>query len=90
MNLNEINSEMEDLKDWSIDANSIIKNFAFGNFKESLDFVNKVGEIAERLEHHPDVMINYNKVRLTLSTHSLRGLSRKDFDLAREIDKIGS
>jgi 4a-hydroxytetrahydrobiopterin dehydratase len=88
MNLNEINEAMSLVKDWSLDTNSITKNFAFPTFKEALDFVNKVGEVAEKHNHHPDVLINHNQVRLILTTHSLSGLSRIDFEVAKEIDKI--
>ena len=88
LTLKEIQDLMVELKDWSLEPDSITKDFSFNNFKESLDFVNKVGEIAEKLGHHPDIMINYNLVRLSLTTHSEKGLTRKDFDLAKEIDKL--
>ena len=87
LTLQEIQDEMKLLKDWSLETSSITKDFSFKDFKEALDFVNKVGEIAERLQHHPDIMINYNNVRLNLTTHSEKGLTKKDFDAAREIDK---
>ena len=86
--LQEIGKEMESLKGWSFESNSIVKDFSFENFKESLDFVNKIGEIAEKLNHHPDIQINYNLVRLNLTTHSARTLTKIDFDVAREIDLI--
>jgi 4a-hydroxytetrahydrobiopterin dehydratase len=88
LTLAEINQEMSSLEGWSLEGSSISKSFEFTNFKESLDFVNKVGEIAEKAQHHPDILINYNQVRLSLSTHSEGGLTRKDFSLAKEIDMI--
>lgn len=88
LTLAEISEAMEDLQDWSLESNSISKIFSFENFKESLEFVNKVGEVAERLDHHPDILINFNQVRLVSTTHFENGLSRKDFELAREIDKL--
>lgn len=88
LTLGEINQRMNMLNSWSLEGSSITKNFTFTNFKESLDFVNKVGEIAEKHQHHPDIIINYNEVRLSLSTHSEKGLTRKDFELAKEIDML--
>jgi len=90
LNLGEISDAMEDLDQWSLEVNSIVKIFPFTNFKESLEFVNKVGEIAEKQEHHPDILINFNQVKLSLTTHSENGLSRKDFLLAKEIDKMNN
>ena len=88
LTLGEINEAMSDLNDWSLETNAIVKIFSFNNFKEALEFVDKVGEVAEKLEHHPDIMINENQVRLMLTTHSVSSLTRKDFELAREIDKL--
>ncbi|MFH1425363.1 MAG: 4a-hydroxytetrahydrobiopterin dehydratase [archaeon] len=88
LNLGEINQEMAGLNSWSLEGNSITKNFTFTNFKESLDFVNRIGEIAEKLQHHPDVLITSNEVRLALTTHSENALTHKDFQLAKEIDLI--
>jgi 4a-hydroxytetrahydrobiopterin dehydratase len=88
LTLGEINQEMAFLSGWSLEGSSIAKSFEFTNFKESLDFVNKVGEVAEKQQHHPDVLINYNTVRLSLSTHSEGGLTKQDFQLAKEIDMI--
>jgi 4a-hydroxytetrahydrobiopterin dehydratase len=88
LSLGEINQEMATLSGWSLDGSSISKNFTFTNFKESIDFVNKVGEIAEKQAHHPDIIINYNQVRLSITTHSENTLTRKDFQLAKEIDML--
>ncbi len=88
LTLKEIQDLMIELKDWSLESSSIIKDFSFNNFKEALDFVNKVGEIAEKQGHHPDILINYDLVRLSLTTHSEKGLTKKDFDVAKDVDKI--
>lgn len=88
MNLGEITKNLSKLKNWSLNGQEIEKNFEFNTFKESLAFVNKVGELAEKHEHHPDIIISYNFVRLTLTTHSVRTLTQKDFALAEEIDKL--
>lgn len=65
----------------------IEKEYKFKNFKEALSFVNKVGDLAESEGHHPDINLhNWNKVKLTLSTHAIGGLSENDFILASKID----
>ena len=81
-------ARLGELKDWGLDGNSIMKEYEFKDFKEALVFINKVGEIAEKNEHHPTVLIMFNRVRLTLTTHDLGGLSDKDFQVAKEIDLI--
>ena len=83
-----INERMSKLDGWALEGNSIMKEFSFKDFKEALDFVNKIGELAERQEHHPNILIMYNKVRLTLTTHSEKGITSKDFELAEQIDRV--
>ena len=82
----QIQAELRKLSGWELKDGEITKLFKFSNFKESIAFVNRVGDLAEATDHHPDILILYNKVRLTLSTHSAGGLTQKDFDLARQID----
>ena len=89
LSLGLINERMQKLDNWSLEENCIIKDYGFNSFKEALDFVNKIGEIAERINHHPDILLSYNKVRLTLTTHSEKTITLKDFEVAEEIDKIG-
>ena len=74
LTLGEISNYMTTLIGWSLEGGSITKSFMFSNFKEALNFVNSVGEIAEKHNHHPDILINYNEVRLSLTTHSESGL----------------
>ena len=86
----EMQGKLRALPGWElVKGKSIQKKFAFSDFKAALAFVNQVGELAEKSEHHPDITINYNKVTLTLSTHTAGGLTTKDFDLAGHIEKIG-
>ncbi len=75
---------------WILDDNAkqIHKDFKFKDFLEAMIFVNKVANIAEGDGHHPDIIINYNKVHLELSTHAIGGLSINDFILASKIDII--
>ena len=62
--------------------------FVFDDFMQGIRFLNHVARYAEKMNHHPDVSINYNKVRLSLTTHDEGGLTRKDFRLARRIDRL--
>lgn len=72
----------------SEDGKWISRDFKFKNFKESMVFVNKVAEIAEAEGHHPDVKIVWNKVRLDLTTHAIRGLFVNDFILAAKVNEL--
>lgn len=66
----------------------ISKSYSFNNFKNGMDFVNNVADIAEKEGHHPNIQINYNKVKLNLKTHSIGGLSENDFIVAAKIDAM--
>jgi len=81
-----VEQALADLEDWELEGDAITKTFRFHDFVGSVDFVNAVAEAAEGMQHHPDIDIRYNKVTLTLSTHSAGGLTRNDFELAREAD----
>ena len=74
------------LKDWHIIDDKLTKKYAFKDFKEAMQFVNKIAIIAEKMNHHPDIFISYNKVTLTIFTHEENKLTNRDFRLAREID----
>jgi 4a-hydroxytetrahydrobiopterin dehydratase len=74
--------------DWSRDGNAIVKTSVHRDFAAALAWVNRVGALAEARNHHPDIAISWNKVTLTLSTHSAGGLTQLDLDLAREIDAL--
>lgn len=74
----------------SEDGIQIWNEYHFKDFRESLDFVNKVGGIAESEGHHPDILISYNRVKLTLYTHAMGGLSQNDFILAAKINQLHS
>ena len=92
LSISEINENLEKLPDWNLEDVGIIitRNFKFEDFKEAVDFVNKVSEIAEAEQHHPDIRIyDYNNVEIKLTTHSAQGLTEKDFDVALRIDELG-
>lgn len=84
----EIKQSLKSVPQWKLDGKAIARTFEFGNFVESVEFVNEVTEIAEDFDHHPDVDIRWNKVTLHLSTHSKGGLTAKDFDVAQRVDEI--
>lgn len=73
---------------WALNsAGQLQKEFKFANFKEALDFTNKVALIAENQDHHPDILLQWGKVTITLYTHSIKGLSLNDFILAAKISQ---
>jgi 4a-hydroxytetrahydrobiopterin dehydratase len=80
-------SLLTSLPDWKIEDGELVRRFSFKDFRASLAFVNRVGELAESAGHHPDIDIRYNKVRLALVTHDAGGLTNNDFDLAAKADK---
>jgi 4a-hydroxytetrahydrobiopterin dehydratase len=78
----------QQIPEWSLAGKAIERQIRFGDFREAMAFVNKVAVLAEGEGHHPDIYISWNKVRLTLTTHAIGGLSRNDFVLAAKIDKL--
>ena len=72
-------------RQWKREGDSLVANLEFKDFAESMTFVNQVAAHAEQADHHPDIDIRWNKVRLALSTHSEGGITQKDLDLARSI-----
>jgi 4a-hydroxytetrahydrobiopterin dehydratase len=74
--------------EWAREGDAILRTFRFAGFREALAFVNAVGELAEERDHHPDIDIRWNRVRLRLSTHSAGGLTPMDFELAQAIDGV--
>lgn len=66
----------------------IRRGFKFKNFKTALNFVNKVGEIAEAEKHHPDIELGWGYVNITIQTHAISGLHENDFILASKIDRV--
>ncbi|MCX8010700.1 MAG: 4a-hydroxytetrahydrobiopterin dehydratase [Ignavibacteria bacterium] len=86
---NEILKLMKNIPLWKRIGDKIERDFIFANFSEGINFVNKVAKLAEENDHHPDICIfNYRNVKVMLTTHSLGGLSLKDFTLAEQIEKV--
>jgi 4a-hydroxytetrahydrobiopterin dehydratase len=83
-----IQAQLEQLNDWTFKNNSIQKDFQFKNFQEALSFIVRIGILAEKQNHHPEITNVYNKVSLRLTTHDSDGVTEKDVTLAATIDKI--
>jgi 4a-hydroxytetrahydrobiopterin dehydratase len=83
-----IESRLSELPAWHREGDTIFCQRVLKNFAESLDFVQRVGALAEAADHHPDIDIRWNKVRLVLSTHSKGGLTELDFSLAAQIEAL--
>jgi 4a-hydroxytetrahydrobiopterin dehydratase len=77
---------LRDLPEWQREGDEIVREFRFEAFMDAVNFVNAVAQRAEAANHHPDIDIRYNRVRIALSTHSAGGITSKDLDLAREVD----
>src|SRR5262245_1918208 len=82
----EIERRLTALDGWTHSRGAIRRTLRFADFKEALAFVNRVGRLAEKAGHHPDIDIRYSRVRLALSTHDASGITAKDFALAGVID----
>lgn len=75
--------------DWRVvDEHHLEREFTFDDFRQALDFVNEVGELAEEQGHHPDIYLSYGKVKIQLWTHKIDGLHENDFILAAKIDAL--
>ncbi len=78
-----------ELRDWQvINGHHLQKAYSFKNFRETLDFVNRVGELAEEQGHHPDICFGWGKADITIWTHKIDGLTESDFVLAAKIDRL--
>ncbi len=85
---NEISSVLEGLDNWRRNGDRMEKTFVLKDFVDSMGFVNRVALLAERADHHPDILVRWNKVSITLSTHSEGGITEKDADLAEQIESV--
>ena len=73
---------------WKLLDNKIQREFIFKDFLSAFNFIKEIADLAESLNHHPDIFNSYNKVIISLTTHDLGGVSKKDFKLAMEIDNL--
>lgn len=77
---------LRQVKGWAQRGDAIEKTYSFGDFSQSVAFVNRVAELADKADHHPDILIQYDRVTLTLTSHDSGGLTERDFRLAAVID----
>ena len=91
--ISEIHKYLKKVDGWEVKSNQdksfyLIKEFTFKNFIESQSFVNKIGDIAEKENHHPDISFGWGYCKVKIFTHAIKGLAESDFILAAKIDKI--
>ena len=84
----EIAQGMAGLEGWELAEGSIVRELVFEGFLSAIEFVDRIAPVAEKANHHPDIDIRWNRVRLLLTTHDQGGLTARDFRLAEEIDRI--
>lgn len=85
----EVARELQSLPEWSTRSDGAIgRLYRFDDYSAVINFVTKVADVAERLQHHPDMAVRYSSVEVTFVTHDAGGLTRKDFDAAREVDRL--
>ena len=84
----EIGSRLES-SDWKREGEHIVRDWKFDDFKAAMAFVNRVADVAEEANHHPDILVHgWNKVRLSLTNHSAGGLTEADFAMAAKLDQL--
>jgi 4a-hydroxytetrahydrobiopterin dehydratase len=84
----EIREKLPDAKGWERHGDMLVRSWQFPSFRRSLEFVNEIAALAEKLDHHPDIVLSYRTVRLELSTHADGGLTDHDFRFASEVNAI--
>jgi 4a-hydroxytetrahydrobiopterin dehydratase len=81
-------TKLKDADMWKENQNLLTRKFKFDDFKQALEFVNKVGELAEQANHHPDIRLGYGYAQISLMTHSDGSVTEKDKSLSRQIDLL--
>lgn len=84
----DIDQALRTLPGWTRSDGAIVRVFQLGNFLNAMEFVNKVAVAAEAANHHPDILINYNKVTLTLVSHDSGGVTQRDIRMAAKVNEI--
>ena len=84
----EVSAALRQTEGWTADNDRLARRFEFRNFAESLDFINKVGALAEAADHHPDIKFGWGYAEFEITTHDRGGLTDFDFALARQINEI--
>ena len=84
----EVESNVKNLEGWNLIQGQLQRNFVFDTFGMALEFVNKVGRIAEEQNHHPDMFIQYNKINCSVMSHDVSAITTRDITLAKSINKL--
>ena len=84
-----VQESLRSLTRWKLEGKEIVRHYEFPDFAAAMVFVNQVAEKAEKTDHHPDIDIRYNKVRLALVSHDKGGLTKRDMAMAETIDSLG-
>lgn len=83
-----IRERLANLDGWELDGNQIVREWTFADFRAAVDFINRVADLADDAEHHPDLYNSYTTVRIGLTSHSEGGVTDKDLALAARIDSV--
>jgi 4a-hydroxytetrahydrobiopterin dehydratase len=84
----EVAESLEKLDSWEYEDTFLLKEYEFENFAQALEFVNKVGALAEEADHHPDISFGWGYAEIALTTHDVEGVTEHDFALAEKIDNL--
>jgi 4a-hydroxytetrahydrobiopterin dehydratase len=88
LNQEQIEAALGELDGWGFQDDALVRTFRFPDFVHAVDFVERLAEVAEERQHHPDIDIRYNKVTLRLSTHSAGGVTSRDVELAEAVERL--
>ena len=88
LSLDEVESGLQSLSGWSVAEGMLTKEFSFETYLAGISFTVRVAEVADDLDHHPDIEIGYRRVRIRMNTHAVNGLSPYDLTLATQIDRL--
>jgi 4a-hydroxytetrahydrobiopterin dehydratase len=86
----EISARLDVLPEWSQPGEEIQRTYRFADFVAAMTFVDRIADEAERVQHHPDILIRYSRVTLSLSTHDAGGITEKDFEFAHAADRMAA
>lgn len=88
LDTSELGNALNKCPEWETEGKAITRSIEFEDFNEAIDFVNDLAEIADKAQHHPDILICYNKVTLTLTTHDAGGVTELDIEMAQRVDNL--
>jgi 4a-hydroxytetrahydrobiopterin dehydratase len=81
---------LEGLEGWQLEDDAIVREWRFASFRDAIAFINRVADLADEADHHPDLWNSYATVRIRLTSHDVGGVSRRDLDLAASIDEVAA